>query len=104
MNLSAPAFLAKKEEINVPNSVFDKTDGTSLDQIADETHTAAPAVVENWINSTDGRPQTGLNVSNLRNTTKHTLVKRIQVKNELSFPAVTQGKELLRYPVVEQLA
>ena len=61
------SLLGKKEEINVLNSVFDKTDGTSLDQIADQTHTVAPAVLENWINSTDGRPQTGFNVTNLRN-------------------------------------
>ena len=35
-------------------SIFDKTDGTSLNQIADETHVVSPAVLENWINVETG--------------------------------------------------
>ena len=56
---SSTSYLGKEEETNELNSIFDKTDGTSLNQIADETHVVSRAVLENWINVETARAQPG---------------------------------------------
>ena len=68
--------LGNEKETNVLNSVLNKLDGTSLNQIANETHVVSLGVLENWINVTTDWSQPGFNVSNLRKRTKHTLLFR----------------------------
>ena len=46
------SLLGNEKETNMLNSIFDKPDGTSLHQIANETHIVSPTVLENWINAT----------------------------------------------------
>ena len=71
--------MTTKKKLNVLKSILNNIDRASSNQVANETHIVAPAALENGINVTAGRSQPGFHISNLRNRTKHKLLKRIQV-------------------------
>ena len=63
-----------------------------------------PAVLDDWINVTTGRSQSGFRVSKPQKQDEAYAALTYPGENELSYSEVTPGMELLRHPVVEQLA
>ena len=92
------------KKTNVFNSRFNKPDGSNKNQIANETHVLSPAVLENCINISTDRSQPGFPCRQPRKQDEAYAAYTNPDENELSHSAVTQGKELVRHPVVEQLA
>ena len=74
------SLLGNETETNLLNSIFNKPDDSSFNEIANETHVVSPAVLENRVNVTDGPCQPGFSVSHLGNMTEHALLIRIQVR------------------------
>ena len=97
------SLLGNDKETSVQR-FFNKPDGTSFNQIANETHVVTLAVVEDWINIATGRSQPGFPCQQPQKQDEAYAAYTYPGKNELSCSAVTQGKEILRHPVVEQLA
>ena len=92
------------EETNVFHSRFNKPDGTSLHQITNETHIVTPVVLGRLVQR-NGRPvPTGFPCQQPQRHDEAHAACTHPNKNEPSYSAVTQGNELLRHPVVEQLA
>ena len=92
------SILGNEKETNVFNSSLNKPNGSSFNQITNETHVVTPAVLENWINVTTNRVSVSTKQDEAYAAHSH------PGKNKLSYSAVTQGKELGRRPAVEQLA
>ena len=98
------SLLGNEKEPNVFNSIFNKLDGISLHQIANETYVVSLAVLKNWINVTTGRSPTEFPCQQPQKQDEAYAAYMHPNKNELSCSAMTQGKERSKHPAVEQLA
>ena len=91
--------LLGNEKNNVFKNNFNKPDGTSFNQIANEPRMVTPAVLEDI----DHVP-TGFPISKPQRQDEAYAALSHPERNELRCSTVTHGKELLRHPVVGQLA
>ena len=100
----SPSLLGNEEETNVFNSRFNKHDGTSFHQIQSKTP-RSDASCAGKLDQRVGRPvSVGFPCQQPQKQDEAHAACTHPSNNELSCSAMTQDKELLRHPVVEQLA